>query len=203
MEIKDGMIDITWLGPEWLGVRLGIWILIVSLLVPLFLMEHVFAKQDWHKRFNNNALLQLRLLYIVSALFVPVAGYAIYLLGLEVRNGVSENGFIWIPQGVLVFAAMGLFLAKGSLLLWKPLEGADRPRNWRQGYVGVFRDGLEFGIVGLLLGLASGDRVAVDEAAFAFGIFGIILSIIGEAIWCFRHLRSADAAAQTTSLSKP
>jgi len=30
LEIKDGVVDITWLGPEsWLGVRLGIWILIV------------------------------------------------------------------------------------------------------------------------------------------------------------------------------
>ena len=188
MEIKDGMIDITWLGPEsWLGVRLGTWILIVSLLSLLFLIEHVFAKQDWYKRFKNNALLQRRLLYIVAALLVPVAGYAIYLLGLEVVNSVRGNGFIWIPQGVLVFAAVGLFSAKGSLLLWKPLEGPDYPRNWRQGYVGVFRDGLEFGIVGLLVGLATGDRATVDEAAFAFGILGVILSIVGEAIRCFRH----------------
>ena len=190
MEIKDGMIDITWLGPEsWLGVRLGTWILIVSLLSLLFLIELVFAKQDWYKRFNNNTLLQRRLLYVTVALLLPpLSGYLIYLLGLEVLDGVRENGFIWIPQGVLVFAAAGLFFAKGSLLLWKPLAGADRPRNWRQGYVGVFRDGLEFGIVGLLVGLATGDRVAVDEAAFAFGIFGIILSIIGEIIRWFRHL---------------
>ena len=128
-KVKDGMIDITWLGPEsWLGVRLGTWILIVSLLSLLFLIEHVFAKQDWYRRFNNNALLQRRLLYIVAALLVPVAGYAIYLLGLEVVNSVRGNGFIWIPQGVLVFAAVGLFSAKGSLLLWKPLEARLR---WR------------------------------------------------------------------------
>lgn len=137
------------------------------------------------------------------ALLLPLMGYAIYLLGLMVLSGVSENGFIWIPQGMLVFAAMGLFWAKGSLLLWKPLEGADRPRNWRQGYVGVFRDGLEFGIVGLLVGLATGDRVAVDEAAFAFGILGIILSIIGETIRCFRLLRCGDSPARTTPSSEP
>ena len=134
----------------------------------------------------------------MAVLLLPVAGYAIYLLWLEVLNGVRENGFVWIPQGVLVFAAVGLFSAKGSLLLWKPLEGANHPRNWREGYVGVFRDGLEFGIVGVLVGLATRDRVAVDDAAFAFGIFGIILSIIGETIRCFRHLRHADVDARTT-----
>ena len=173
-------------------------------------MEHVFAKQDWYKRLNNDALLQRRLLYIVVPLlllvFLPTMGYVIYLLWLEVQGGVRENGFVWIPQGVIVFAAAGLFLAKGSLLLWKPLEGADHPRNWRQGYVGVFRDGLEFGIVGLLLGLATNDRAALDEAAFAFGIFGIILSIAGETIrWLrrlLRRLRSANTAMRATPPSE-
>ena len=118
MEIKDGMIDITWLGPEsWLGVRLGIWILIVSLLLSLqFLMEHVFAKQDWYKRLNDSARFQRCLLYVTAALFLLFMGYALYLLGLEVLNGVRENGFVWILQGVLVFAAVVLFYAKGSLL---------------------------------------------------------------------------------------
>ncbi|MDE2838707.1 MAG: hypothetical protein OXL97_14565 [Chloroflexota bacterium] len=192
------MIDITWLGPEsWLGVRLGTWILIVFLLSLPFLMEYVFAKQDWYKRFNDNALLQRRLFYTMAPLLLLVMGYGIYLLVLEVTSGVREFGFVWIPQGVLVFAAAGLFLAKGSLLLWKPLEGPNYTRNWRQGYVGVFRDGLEFSIVGLLLGLATGDRAAVDDAAFAFGILGIILSIIGETIKCFRHLRRTAGDART------
>ena len=189
MEIKDGMIDITWLGPEsWLGVRLGEWMLLVSLLILVFLIVHVFPKQDWYKRFNSNALLQRRLGYITAALLVPVGAYAIYLLALEVASGVRESGFVWILQGVLVFAAVGFFSAKGSLLLWKPVdECTHHPRNLRQRYVDVFRDGLEFGIVGLLVGLAAGDRAAADDAAFWFGILGIILSTMGEAIGCFRH----------------
>lgn len=191
MEIKAGMVDITWLGPEsWLGVRLGTWILIAIVLILLFLKEHVFAKQDWYKRLNDNALLQRRLFYTITPLLLLVGVYAIYLLALQLLNGVRDNGFVWIPQGVLVFAAAALFCAKGWLLLCKPLEGAGYPRNWKEGYVGVFRDGLEFGIVGLLLGLAAGDRLAVDEAAFGFGILGIILSIVGEIIRCFRHLKS-------------
>lgn len=57
MEFKDGMIGITWLGPEsWLGVRLGVWILIVSSLILLFLIVHVSAKQDWFKRLNNSMI---------------------------------------------------------------------------------------------------------------------------------------------------
>lgn len=184
------MIDITWLGPEsWLGVRLGAWILLVSLLILLFLIEYVFAKQDWFKRLDNNALLQRGLLYVMVALLVPVAGYVVYLLGLEVVNGVREFGFVWILQGVLVFASVGFFSAKGSLLLWKPTEECPHhPRNVRQRYVDVFRDGLEFGIAGLLVGLATGDRAAADEAAFAFGVLGITLSIMGETIRCVRRL---------------
>ncbi len=183
------MIDITWLGPEsWLGVRLGEWILLVSLLILVFLIVHVFPKQDWYKRFNNNALLQRRLGYITAALLVPVGAYAIYLLALEVASGVRESGFVWILQGVLVFASVGFFSAKGSLLLWKPVdECTHHPRNLRQRYIDVFRDGLEFGIVGLLVGLATGDRAAADDAAFGFGILGIILSTVGEAIRCFRR----------------
>ena len=204
MEIKDGTIDTTWLGPEsWLGVRLGTWILIVSLLSLPFLTEYVFAKQDWYKRLSTNALLQRRLVYTMGVLLLPLVGYLVYLLWLMVLNGVSENGFIWIPQGVLVFAAVGLFLAKGSLLLWKPLEGAYHLRNWKQGYVEVFRDGLEFGIGGLLLGLATGDRATVDDTAFAFGILGMVLSIIGEIIRCFRRLRHADAPARPTLVNEP
>ena len=188
MEIKDGMVDITWLGPEsWLGVRLGIWILIVFVPILLFLMGHVFAKRDWYKRLNDNELLRRRLFYAMAPLFVLVAGYAVYLLALQLLNGVRDDGFVWIPQGVLVFAAAGLFCVKGCLLLWKPLEGAGYPGNWKEAYVGVFRDGLEFGIVGLLVGLATGDRLAVDEAAFGFGILGIILSTVGEAIRCLRR----------------
>ena len=189
MEIRDGMIDITWLGPEsWLGVRLGEWILLVSLLILVFLIVYVFPKQDWYKRFSSNALLQRRLVYITAALLVPVGAYAIYLLVLEVAGGVRESGFVWILQGVLVFAAVGFFSAKGSLLLWKPVdECTHRPRDLRQRYVDVFRDGLEFGIVGLLVGLAAGDRAAADDAAFGFGILGIILSTMGEAIRGFRH----------------
>ena len=126
----------------------------------------------------------------MAPLLLLAMGYAVYLLALQLLNGVRDNGFVWIPQGVLVFAAAGLFCVKGCLLLWKPLEGAGYLGNWKEGYVGVFRDGLEFGIVGLLLGLATGDRLAVDEAAFGFGILGIILSIMGEVIRCLRHLKS-------------
>ena len=189
--MKDGVVDITWLGPEsWLGVRLGIWILIVFAPILLFLMGHVFAKRDWYKRLNDNELLLRRLFYAMAPLLLLAMGYAVYLLALQLLNGVRDNGFGWIPQGVLVFAAAGLFCVKACLLLWKPLEGAGYPGNWKEGYVGLFRDGLEFGIVGLLLGLATGDRLAVDEAAFGFGILGIILSIMGEVIRCLRHLRS-------------
>ena len=114
--------------------------------------------------------------------------YAVYLLGLEVQDGVRENGFVWILQGVLVFAAVGFFSAKGSLLLCKPPEECTHhPRNLRQRYVDVFRDGLEFGIAGLLVGLATGARAAADDAAFWFGVLGIILSIMGEAIRCSRQ----------------
>ena len=189
LEIRDGIIDTTSLGPEsWLGVGLGTWILLVSLLSLLFLIVHVFPKRDWYERFNNNALLQRRLLYITAPLFVLVAGYAIYVPVLEVVSGVREFGFVWILQGVLVFAAVGFFSAKGSLLLWKPVdECTHHPRNLRQRYVDVFRDGLEFGIVGLLVGLATGDRAAADDAAFGFGILGIILSIMGEVIRCLRR----------------
>ena len=191
MEIKDGMVDITWLGPEsWLGVRLGIWILVAFVPILLFLTRHVFAKQDWYRRLNGNALLQRRLFYTMTPLLLLAMVYAVYLLVLQLLNGVRDNGFVWIPQGVLVSAAVGLFYAKCCLLLRKPLAGAGYPGNWKEGYVGVFRDGLEFGMVGLLLGLAAGDRLAVDEAAFGFGILGIILSITGETIRCFRHLRS-------------
>ena len=170
-------------------MRLGTWILIVFFLSILFLIEHAFAKRDWYKRLNNSVLLKRCFPYVMAALFLPLMGYVFYLLGLEILNGVRETGFVWILQGVLVFAAVGFFSAKGSLLLWKPPEEcAHHPRNLRQRYVGVFRDGLEFGIVGLLVGLATGDRAAADEAAFAFGTLGIILSIIGETIRCFRHL---------------
>lgn len=169
-------------------MRLGAWILIVSLLSLLLLMEHVFAKKGWYTGLKS-ALLQRRSFYITAALLLlAMGGYVIYLLGLEVLDGVREFGFVWILQGVFVFAAVGFFSAKGSLLLWKPAEECTHhPRNLRQRYVGVFRDGLEFGIVGLLLGLATGDRAAADEAAFAFGILGILLSIIGETISCFRR----------------
>ena len=161
------------------------WILIVSLLSLLLLLV---AKQDWHERINNSALLKRFLPYIVAALFLPPMGYVAYLLGLAVLNGVRENGFVWIGQGVLVFAAVGFFSAKGSLLLGKPPEECTcHPRSLRQRYVDTFGNGLEFGIAGLLLGLATGDRATADEAAFAFGIFGIVLSIIGESIRCFRH----------------
>ena len=189
MEIKDGMVDITWLGPEsWLGVRLGIWILIVFVPILLFLMGHVFAKRDWYKRLNDNELLRRRLFYAMAPLFLLAMGYAVYLLALQLLNGVRDNGFVWILQGVLVFAAVGFFSAKGSLLLWKTVEECiHHPRNLRQRYVDIFRDGLEFGIVGLLVGLATGDRLAVDEAAFGFGILGIILSTVGEAIRCLRR----------------
>ena len=147
----------------------------------------VFAR---YKRLNNSVLLKRCFPYVIAALFLPLMGYVFYLLGLEILNGVRETGFVWILQGVLVFAAVGFFSAKGSLLLWKPPEECTHhPRNLRQRYVGVFRDGLEFGIVGLLVGLATGDRAAADEAAFAFGTLGIILSIIGETIRCFRHLK--------------
>ena len=202
MEIKDGMIDITWFGPElWFGVRLGEWILVVSSLILLFLVKYVFAEQDWYKRLNDSALLQRCLFYIMWALLLLFMGYMTYLLGLEVLNGIRENGVVWILQVVLVFAAVGFFSAKGSLLLWKPLEECTcHPRDLRQRYVGVFRDGLEFGIVGLLSGLAAGDRATADEAAFAFGIFGIILSIIGEVIRCFRRSRHADSAALRSEL---
>ena len=204
MEITNGMIEITWLlGPElWFGVRLGEWTLIALVPILLFLSRYVFAKQDWYKRLderlNTDARLQQRLLYVMAVLLAPVMVYVIYLLVLQLVNGVRDNGFVWIPQGVLVFAAGVLLYAKGSLLLWKPLEKCRLPRNWREGYVGVFRDGLEFSIVGLLFGLATGDRLAMDEAAFGFGLFGIILSIIGEVIRCFRLLKRTDPAAQTT-----
>ena len=190
MEIKDGMIDVTWLGPEWFGLRLGAGILVVSALLLLFLIKHVFAEQDWYKRLSASPRLQRCLPFITWALLLPFVGYMTYILWLEVQGGVRENGFVWILQGVLVFAAMGLLLAMGRLLLSKPLEGADYPRNWTQGYVGVFRDGLGLSSVGLLLGLASGDWTLVSEAMLAFGIFGIILSIIGESIRCFRRLRA-------------
>lgn len=190
MEIKDGMIDITWLGPEsWLGLRLGTWILIVSLLSFLLLSEHVFVKQDWYKRLNDSALIQRRRSQIVAVILLPVMGYAVYLFALEVLNGVRGNGFVWMLQGVLVFTAAGFLAAKGSLLLWKSLDEYRQPSNWREGYVGVFRDGLEFGIGGLLLGLVTGNQVIVDETVFAFGILGVILSIIGEVIRCFRSQR--------------
>ena len=194
MEIKDGVVDITWLGPEsWLGVRLGVWILIVSLLSLLLLLV---AKQDWHERINNSALLKRFLPYIVAALFLPPMGYVVYLLGLAVLNGVSDNGLVWIPQGVLVFAAVGLFSAKGWLLLWKPLEECTcHPRDLRQRYVDVFQDGVAFGIAGLVLGLATGHRATADETAFAFGILGIILSIIGEAIRYSRHTLSKGSSS--------
>ncbi|GEM_PF-4690749 len=150
-------------------------------------------------RDNGRALLKRWLPYITGALFLPFAGYLIYLLALELQNGIRENGFVWIPQGVLAFAAAGLFLAKGWLLLWKPLEECTHhPRDLRQRYVDVFRDGLEFGIAGLVLGLATGHRAAADEAAFAFGLLGIILSIIGEAIRHCRRRRPAGAAARAT-----
>ena len=105
---------------------------------------------DLEDRDNGRVLLKRWLPYITAALFLPFAGYFIYLLALELQNGIRENGFVWILQGVLVFAAAGLFLAKGWLLLWKPLEECCPPRNWREVYVGMFRDGLEFGIAGLL-----------------------------------------------------
>ncbi len=150
-------------------------------------------------RDNGRALLKRWLPYITAALFLPFAGYLIYLLALEVQNGVRENGFVWILQGVLAFAATGLFLAKGWLLLWKPLEECTHhPRDLRQRYVDVFRDGLEFGMAGLVLGLATGHRATADEAAFAFGLLGIILSIIGEAIRYCRRRRRAGAAARAT-----
>ena len=160
-----------------------------------FLMKHVFVKQHWHRCLNKSALLQRRLLLVmasllIAALSLPLVGYLVYILWSEVQSGVRENGFVWILQGVLVFAAAGFLLAKLSLLFCKPAEECPcHPRDFRQCHVDVFRNGLEFGIAGLLLGLAAGDLVAADEAAFAFGIFGIVLSIVGEAIGCFRRLR--------------
>ena len=124
MEITNGMIEITWLlGPElWFGVRLGEWILIALVPILLFLSRYVFANQDWYKclnkRLNSDARLQQRLRYVMAVFLLPVMGYLIYLLVLQLVNGVRDNGVIWIPQEVVVFAAMGLFAAKGSLLLW-------------------------------------------------------------------------------------
>ena len=190
MEIKDGMIDITWLGPElWFGVRLGEWILIAFVLILSFLAQYVFAGQGWYKSLNSNERLQQRLFYVMAVFLLLAMGYLLYLLGLEVLNGIRDNGFVWVPQGVLVFSAVVLLYAKGSLLLRKPADGTI---DWRESYVGVFRDGLELGIVGLLFGLATGDRAIVDEMAFAFGLFGIVLSVTGKIIRCFRLLRRPD-----------